>query len=138
MQIKPLFSVLVGAAQLAASEYLATVDLGYEIHQAIAFKAIHDSVSFLEWCVLTHTTRQVVITSSQTFIQLTNYISQRPFHQNTMNDHSSITAAKKVYALSWCHAGKMFKMLLSKLTWLRSRSILWNCHIDVWHQLYQS
>ncbi len=100
MQIKPLFSVLVGAAQLAASEYSPTVDLGYEIHQAIAFKAIHDSVSFLEWCVLTHSSRQIVITSSQTFVQLTNYVSQRLSHQNTMDDHSSITAAKKEYALS--------------------------------------
>ncbi len=104
MQIKPLFSVLVGVAQLAASEYLSAVDLGYEIHQAIAFKAIHDSVSFLEWFVLTHISRQVVITSSKTFalpsLQLANYVSQRPSHQNTMNDHSSITAAKKEYALS--------------------------------------
>lgn len=103
MQIKPLFSVLVGVAQLAASEYLPTVDLDYEIHQAIAFNAIHDSVSFLEWCVLTHTSRQVVITPSQTFalpsLQLANYVSQRPSHQNTMDDHSSITAAKEEYAL---------------------------------------
>ena len=124
------------------STYQQYVDLGYQIHQAIALNVIHESVSFLEWCVLTRTTRQVVITSSQTFalpsLQLANYVSQRPSHQNTMNDHSSITAAKKEYALSWCHAGKMFKMLLSKLTWLRSRSILWNCHTDVWHQLYQS
>lgn len=103
MQIKPLFSVLVGAAQLAASEYPPTVDLGYEIHQAIAFKAIHDSVSFLEWCVLTHTSRQVVITSSQTFalpsLQLANYVSQRSSHLNTMDDHSSVTTAKKEYVL---------------------------------------
>lgn len=48
MQIKRLFSVLVGFAQLAASEDLPSVDLGYEIHQAIAHNVIHDSTSFLE------------------------------------------------------------------------------------------